>query len=319
MPSSNNILGIGRLTGRLFAAFALGTTLGFAVFYWFAQHAFDFGVLIMDFIAVIQALLPLSVLVIGFIFYYLQSEHPKISNVYCWLFSGGWLLAIVLIITLYPGYDRYINPPKIVQQQAQVLEQQLAEYPILWEVGMDNPRKEVRFELKPKTKGIGYMPHSPAPWEMHWSVYYKDGSDVSVVFYLNGVEPARLHSARFSYSNTGAWWQMPTMDISDSKHLNNKSLLNLPWAWALARPNQPPSTVALSIKDSKETEVMVIYSEGIKFRWKRTSFTYSTLDTLTIEHQNMKSPCREDWARINICLPLKPTQAVPPGLVLIPN
>jgi hypothetical protein len=109
------------------------------------------------------------------------------------------------------------------------------------------------------------------------------------------------------------------MDISDSKRLDNIFLLNLPWAWALAKPNQPPSTIELSTKESEEMEVIAAYSEGMKFRWERTSFTYSTLDTLTIEHQNMKSPCREGWARINICLPLKSTQAVPPGLVLFPN
>ena len=73
----------------------------------------------------------------------------------------GWLLAIALTIVFYPGYDRYFKTPKAVQQQAQVLEQQLAEYPILlWEVGMNNPREDVRFKLKPKGKGIGHMPSS---------------------------------------------------------------------------------------------------------------------------------------------------------------
>ena len=112
MPSSNNILGIGRLTGRLFAAFALGTTLGFAVF---------IGLLNMLLISCVyygfycRNPSPASFISFSYRFYFIicKSEHPKISNVYCWLFSGGWLPAIVLIITLYPGYDRYINPPKI--------------------------------------------------------------------------------------------------------------------------------------------------------------------------------------------------------------
>lgn len=318
MPSNNNILGIGRLTGRLLAAFALGTILGFAVFYWFAQYAAELGLLIADFLTVI---LVFFVLVVGvFVFYFLQVNRPQMSNVFCWLFSVGWLLAIVLGVVFYPGYDRYITPPKIVQQQAQVLEQQLAEYPILWEVGMDNPRKEVRFELKPKTKGIGYMPHSLLPWIMEWHVYYKDGSDVSAVFYLNGVEPARLYSASFYYSKGNFWWQMPTMGISDPKYLDYKSILSLPWTWGLSDPSQQPSTVELSTKESGDTEVMAAYSEGAELSWTRRYGLYKSVnDEFIFSLPKIKSPCREGWARINICLPLKSTQAIPPGLVLFQN
>ena len=65
------------------------------------------------------------------LFYCFQSKQSKISSLYSWLFGIGCLLAIGLTVTFYPGYDRYIAPPQIVKQQAQVLEQQLAQYPII--------------------------------------------------------------------------------------------------------------------------------------------------------------------------------------------
>lgn len=314
MPSSNEVLSTGRLIGRLFVAFALGTILGFAVFYWFARHAFDFGVVVMDFIAIIQALFFL--LVICFSFYCFQSEQSKISSLYYWLFGIGWLLAIGLTVAFYPGYDRYIAPPQIVKQQAQVLEKQLAQYPILWEADIGDSREKVRFELKSKTKGIGYMPYSLSPWELEWKVYYKDGTRAFVVFYLNGVEPVRLHSARFYYSNSGAWWQTPTADIYNSKHLDSKSLLDLPWAWLLADPSQPPFEFELSVKEGEEADAIATYPEDIKFHWNRAPYIKSMRDVFAVYQKNMKSPCREGWARLNICLPLKSPRTVPLGLLL---
>src|SRR5690554_6260963 len=48
------------------------------------------------------------------------------------------------------------------------------------------------------------------------------------------------------------------------QHLDNKSLLGLPWAWVLADPSQPPFDFELSVKEGGETDAIAIYPEGIK-------------------------------------------------------
>ena len=63
------------------------------------------------------------------IFFY-KNKRIKISTVNYWSFGMGWLMAVVLTIVIYPGDDRYFTPPKVVQQQAKLLEQQLAQYPV---------------------------------------------------------------------------------------------------------------------------------------------------------------------------------------------
>jgi hypothetical protein len=318
MHLNNKMLGIRRRIGHLLAAFLLGAALGLVVFYWFSVHAFDFGIIFMDIISVIQTLIFSLIIyvlffLITFIFY--KNKRPKISSVNYLLFGMGWLMAIVLTIVLYPGDHRYLNPPKIVRQQAKLLEKQLAQYPILWEMGMDNPRKEESFELKPKIKSTGYMPYSDTPWEMVWSVYYNDGTWVNTTFFLNGVEPARFYSVNFDYSNSGAWWQPPAADMYSSQPPKNDSLLALPWAWILADPNQRPSHFELLLpKEDGETAVMATYSGSVQLHWKRKLFLGT--ETLTVWQQNIKSPCREGWSQLNICIPLKSSQAVPPGLLL---
>ena len=315
MHLNNKMFGIRRRIGHLLAAFLLGAALGLVVFYWFAEYAFDFGVIIMDFISVIKTLIFSLIIcalffLITFIFY--KNKRPKISIVNYFLFGMGWLLAIALTIVFYPGYDRYFKTPKAVQQQAQVLEKQLAEYPILWEVGMNNPRENVRFELKPKGKGIGYMP-SFAFWEVQWRIYYKDSSSVTVTFFLNGVEPARIYSVVFYYSNTEAWWQLPDAEAYQVKNPDNKLLLTLPWAWMLSDPTKPPAHLESSINAVGNTEITATYPDGVQLHWERRQDEW---DIIHVEDTHMKSACREGWSQLNICIPLKPSQAVPPGLLL---
>jgi hypothetical protein len=298
------MLGIGRRIGHLLAAFLLGAALGLVVFYWFAEYAFDFGVIIMDFISVIKTLIFSLIIcalffLITFIFY--KNKRPKISIVNYFLFGMGWLLAIALTIVFYPGYDRYFKTPKAVQQQAQVLEKQLAEYPILWEVGMNNPRENVRFELKPKGKGIGYMPSS-AFWYAEWYIRYKDSSSVTVTFFLNGVEPARIYSVGFDYSNTEAWWQLPDAEAYQVKNPDNKLLLTLPWAHFES-----------SINAVGNTEIIATYPDGVQLRWERSQ---DERDAIRVEKPNMKPACQIGWTLLKICVPPKPSQAVPPGLLL---
>ena len=56
-------------------------------------------------------------------------------------------------------------------------------------------------------------------------MYYKDGTQVYATFFLNGVEPVRIHSVAFNYSNTEAWWQLPDAEIYQVNNPDNKLLL----------------------------------------------------------------------------------------------
>ena len=313
MHLNNKMLGIGRRIGHLLAAFALGAILGFTIFYWFSHHSFPLGSIIMDFVSVIKSLV-FSLIICFFLrYFFYKNKRIKISTVNYWSFGMGWLMAVVLTIVIYPGDDRYFTPPKVVQQQAKLLEQQLAQYPVFWEVGMDNPRKEESFELRPKIKSTGYMPFSNTPWAMVWNVYYKDGTQVYATFFLNGVEPVRIHSVAFNYSNTEAWWQLPDAEIYQVNNPDNKLLLALPWAWMLSDPTKTPAHFESSINTAGNIEIIATYPDGVQLRWERSQ---DERDAIRVEKPNMKPACQIGWTLLKICVPPKPSQAVPPGLLL---
>lgn len=307
-----------RRIGRLLATFVSGLMLGLLVFYWFAQYGVDFGVVIVNFLTMFKALLSLAFIISVFIFYNLKSKQHKISNAHGWSFSIGWLLASVLGIMLFPASSRYIAPFQSVQQQAQLLEKQLDKYPLLWEVEMDSPRIKSSFELLSMPKGQGYMPNSY--WMARWVADYQNGSEVIATFCLNGLELAHLCAADIYYFENTEGWRDPELNLSDLTSLAKADHLNLPWAWALSNPHKPPLTIEPSITGSDSllmVALVVAKYAGLEVRWTRKLRDRGrTYEHISFSTSETRLPCRSGWTWLKLCLPLKPTQPVPPGFRL---
>lgn len=164
-------------------------------------------------------------------------------------------------------------------------------------------------------KKVGYM--VDGPWLAQWAVYYQNQDQITTMFCLNGAEPVRLCSIDIYHSNNIVEVRSAALSLNE---LADSSPLDLPWAWSLLDSNQPPLTLDSSIVNKAsllEVALVVAQYSNMEVRWTRSLHNQDQkIEYLSFDGFDMKSPCRKGWSWINICLPLKSTQAVPPGLQL---